>query len=121
MLEGAALVGLLKAAAELAAELIDWTKKGIQSVGWRKRLTEANRQLLLRTADIAAIREVIDLAEEAGYSGPELRATKRRLKQVIESGIDPSGRRIPAARTKKKASKPKAKRSAAKRRVSARG
>ena len=108
MIEGAALVGVLKAAAELATQLVDWAKKGIQSAGWRKRLTAANRELLLRTADIAAIREVIKLAEEAGYTGPELHATKRRLKQVVESGIDASGRRIPVAGKKKKASKRKA-------------
>lgn len=120
MLEGAALVGLLKTAAELATQLVDWAKKGIQSAGWRKRLTAANRELLLRTADLAAIREVINLAEEAGYAGPELRATKHRLKQVVESGIDPSGRRVPVARTKKTSAKRKAKRSVAKKRVSAR-
>ena len=111
VLEGAALTGLLKTGLELAGKLFDWTKSRVQSSAWRKRLVEANRQLLLRTADTAAAKDLIKLAEQAGYSGPELGEVKRRVKRIVASGVDSNGRRIPP----KRAPKRKAKRTAARR------
>ena len=113
VLEGAALTGLLKTGLELAGKLFDWTRGRVQSSAWRKRLLEANRQLLLRTADTAAAKDLIKLAEQAGYSGPELSEVKRRVKRIVESGVDSNGHR-------KKIPKRKAKRTAAKRHVKSR-
>lgn len=91
----------IKQSLELAGSLLKWAKLQYQSSSWKRKLGQVNLQLLLPTADTQAAQELVDLAEEAGFSGPELRAVRERLARVVESCIDSQGRYMPPALTPK--------------------
>ena len=96
----AAVAAAIKSAIELAGGLLKWGKRQVQSGRWRRRLNELNRELLLPSPDLQRARDLVDLAEEAGFAGHELKAVKQRLRQVVNSGKPRSAKRV--ARKKKR-------------------
>jgi hypothetical protein len=113
-------MGWVSDSADLALALAKWARERIQSGDWQKKLQAMSTDLLRENVDLRIAEEMVRLAHEAGYAGPEIAIVEERIKAIRayeRSRTQPPREVAMRTRRKRAAKKPGRKKTATTKRV----